>query len=425
MAEKPVLQSSLGLVQSNSNRIDRSWTDGYLAIGKVTKVYHKRYTADVQITGTACGTLASAAANEGKYACKIMVNNAGYDTTLRKAYGEIIPIEVGTIVLVAFVKNNSNQPVIIGTFHNTDEEAGENNYMNVLQASVFSNADSTDLDKYRYANISRTQDFFTIDGFGDFEVSSHMRAFIAGGNQKTINEDDFEYDDLSIKGTSQDTIGLSEDLSKPMQLIAVFKSGVAEACDSVRLFVDATKNILKLMQVQRKLGQSSILEFTKEGDISLRRNLDTYLTLKSETKKYTEFSVTHDGKVVIRHQTSKDKYSEITTDADGKVTLNYGAGSKKSVIKMNDSGVEMTTESDIKITSTQKSTIDSKEDIEITSQAGMKSETESAQYNTSGATAFNTGSFAINSDGWPTINGKKIIVEGDETSDGATVSSNN
>lgn len=394
MAEKPVLQSSLGIVKGNSNRADRSWNSGYLAIGKVTKVYQKRYTADVQITGTSAGTIASSEANEGKYACRIMVNNAGYDETYGKAYGEIIPIEVGTIVLVAFLKNDSNQPVIIGTFHDNGENNGDDNWMNVLPSDLLKNSELTDGDKYRYTNITRSQDFFTIDGYGNFELASHFRSFIIGSSRKTLNEDELEYDDLSVRNPDGEVLSMPSSDSAPLSILGVIKAGVDEICDSIRFFVNGAKTTMKLMQVQRSLGQSSVIEFTKAGDISLRRNLDTYFTDEEDAKQFTKFSVTHDGKVIIRHQTAKDKYSEISTDATGKVTLNYGAGSKSSVVKLTDAGVEMTTESDIKLTSTN-------------------------------ATSFDTESFEIKSGSWPTINGKKIIVEGDSTSDGATVKSNN
>ena len=50
MAEnQPQLQSSLGEVTSTKTENDRVWDMGYLALGQVTKVHPKRYTADVRL----------------------------------------------------------------------------------------------------------------------------------------------------------------------------------------------------------------------------------------------------------------------------------------------------------------------------------------------------------------------------------------
>ena len=128
---EPMLQSSLGRVANNSTKKDRSWNNGYLAFGKILKIHYKRNTADVKLLKMS-DTLMSEVEQEGKHACRIAVQSAGVDKEFKEPYGEIIPLQKGMIVLVAFLKNTKEKPVIIRAFHDISEDDGAINYENIL-----------------------------------------------------------------------------------------------------------------------------------------------------------------------------------------------------------------------------------------------------------------------------------------------------
>ena len=113
---KPQLQSGLGEAVSNKTSKDRNWNMGYLAMGKVIAVHMKSYTADVQILKSS-DKHTSILSQEGKHACRICVRNAGFDTIHNKPYGETLPLQVGSLVLVGFLKNSQDQPIIISVLH--------------------------------------------------------------------------------------------------------------------------------------------------------------------------------------------------------------------------------------------------------------------------------------------------------------------
>ena len=89
--DAPTGQNSLGEVLPNSSRHDRTWNNGQMALGEVIKVHQKRYTADVRVIKTQ-DDFVSPDNQEGRYACKIGVSLAGFNTTYQMPYGEIIPI---------------------------------------------------------------------------------------------------------------------------------------------------------------------------------------------------------------------------------------------------------------------------------------------------------------------------------------------
>ncbi len=304
---QPVMQSSLGEVRKTSNKMDRVNSMGYLAFGKVLKIHLKRYTADVQIYGSN-DVIKSSSELEGRYACNIGVSNAGYDEKYHKPYGEIIPIQQGSIVLVGFLKNTQEKPTILRVFHDITEKVGETNYKNIL-TSMYPVTDDTEMN--RYLKITRIQDFMTVSGDGNIEVASHTKTFMVGINNKEIDEENFDFENLSVKDDAKLTVNVGEGNSKPMKWLAVFRSSFVDSLtDCLRVIVDASKTSFKLAKQQQSENKLTIAEITPEGSIKLRRQQDTRAFEGSSN--FSEIEITHDGKVVLSNSGESPTTLQIT-----------------------------------------------------------------------------------------------------------------
>ena len=327
------LQSGLGVVAPNSNKVDRTWTNGSLVIGKVIKVHHKRYTADVQIYGSS-QSYGSSYNNEGCNACKILTPYAGYNISAGKPYGEIIPIAEGSIVLIGFIDNGSinRTPVILGMLHDAFEDIGRINPKNILPSAY---PLVSDIEKYRYTKITRSQDFITVDGIGNFELFSHTRSFIAGVNNRVIDEETFDYDDLSIRDVNGDLISAPEEDSEPMKFLAVFRKNFKrEILDNLRLIVDAAKTSFKLMKIQNSVEKMSMIYISESGTIRIKRQLDS-------------------------HKTSEDSthYSEIVLHDNGGIKLSHVCPDKSTTVVIDDNGIGINSEGSISVTSDKDITL--------------------------------------------------------------------
>lgn len=352
---EPKLQASLGEVTSTKTKKDRNWNMGYLALGKVIRVHPKRYTADVQIFGTN-DVVTSAKDQEGRHACRIGVSNAGYSELHKKAYGEIVPIQKGTIVLVGFLKNHKEKPVILRTFHDIGEELGENNLKNILNSSYEPDADDT---INRYVNITSSQDFFMIDDNGNFEVASHSKSFLVG-KERALDDEFYDYEDLEVKNPDQTTISVDEEYSQPKKYMAVFRDNFKDSLTNwLKIIVDAARTSFRIAKLQQSENKSTYLEIDQNGALKVRRQLDT----KSfeDSQKYSEFTFDKKGKIQLKVQRDPQKYSEFTIDEEGKIQLQI-QGDTKTVVTLNSDGTGLVieTEDPIKVTSDQDITLKSK-----------------------------------------------------------------
>ena len=320
---RPTLQSSLGNVVNSSIKSDRAWNMGSLCFGEVIKIHNKRYTADVRLYGGST-TISSSPTQEGSHSCRIGVTNAGFDSTFKKPYGEIIPIQKGSIVLVGFINNSKEKPVILRVFHNISEENGQYNNSNIL-SSTYTVADETELN--RYLSISRIQDFKTIDGDGNFEISSHTKSFIVGINNKEIDEETFDYEDLSIKSPDRTTIGVDEENSRPLKFLAVFRDHFLDnKTNWLRVIINPLKTAFKIAKIQQLLNTLSEISIEENGTIKLRRQIDSKVF--NESRDYSEITITEDGEIHLIVQ-----------------------GESQSSIKLNKNGLEIYTNGNILIDS--------------------------------------------------------------------------
>lgn len=331
MASKPVFQSSLGKTTSTSTKKDRTSSLGQLCLGKVIKVHHKRYTADVQLLSNK-DTLSSSSKNEGRYACRIAVSHAGYDSSYKKPFGTIYPIMKGDLVIVGFLNNERKKPVILGFFHLNDEDVKKPNYKNILTSEYpLSNPDEL----LTYLSVSRIQDFLKINGVGNLELSSHTKNFLVFTEDDISDDvDGFDYEDLSVKDKkTKETIGLDESNWENKKFLAVFRDHYSDKSTSwLKLFVDTTKLIFRLTKMQKD-KKLSMLEIDKNGKITLRRQLDS-------------------NKI-----NSGSNYTELSIEENGDFSVQY-RGSNTTSIKVSDSGIEMSSDTNIKVKTDKNFVVD-------------------------------------------------------------------
>ena len=368
---KPQLQSGLGEVVSNKTSKDRNWNNGYLAMGKVIAVHMKRYTADVQILKSS-DKHTSILSQEGKHACRICVRNAGFDTIHNKPYGETLPLQVGSLVLVGFLKNSQDQPIIISVLHDISEEIGENNASNILPTQYDEDIDD---ELPSYTSISNIQDFIHVDMEGNFEIASHTKSFIVGKEQ-AMDDEMYDFENLSVKNPDRTTIHVEEKYSMPKKYMAVFRDNFVDNLTNwLKIIVDSAKTSFRLVKLQQSDSKSTFLELDENGTIRVKRQLDT----KSfeDSTQYSEMSISSDG--IVNIQT---------------------VGEGKTEIVINPSGGEMT------INTTARTKINANQSVDITSKS----------------VNINADKLNVNSQtdlvGTSRVNGKKIIVEGDKDTDG-------
>jgi len=372
MAEnQPQLQSSLGEVSSTKTENDRVWDMGYLAIGQVTKVHPKRYTADVEIYHTN-DKIASMSSNEGRHSCRIGVGSAGFNALHNRPFGEINPIHAGDIVLVGFLKNSKQQPVIIKTFHSTTEEVGDLNLRNILN-NQFSNDTESDVEST--VKISPIQDFSIVDKWGNFEYASHTKSFFVA-KEFGIDDEKFDFEDLSIKtnvssevlsqtkdslsglndpnnayslvdgainnlfsslfggifnldksgSPSQSkmddksqqalmrgkTIFVEEKFSKPKKFLACFRDKFEDSATNwLKVIVDAAKTSMRIIKFQQSENKNTQIELDEHGTIKIKRQLDSRHLFDNSVPQTADNMEQNPSKI----------YSEMQMVADGTIMV--------------------------------------------------------------------------------------------------------
>ena len=338
-----VAQSTMGekYQQRNSTPHDATNDRGYLALATVTAVHTKRYTVDVVMNDEAAD-FSSHSSLEGKNAPKIGVSTAGFSTQYEAAYGEQIPIHKGDTVLLGFLKNNPDHPVVLRVFHNITENVGVPNYWNILP-----NVDSKDDDISDYLKITPIQDFHKIDKDGNFEISSHTKSFFIG-QETNFDEENFDYEDLSVKSpvdksvipkysnveggiptydisdgvkknAVMQTIQVKEKYSTPKKYMAVFRDAFKDTVTNwLRIIVDAKNTALKILKAQQKANRSTYMELGADGSTTLKRQLDTRVIKGNGAKIYTNINVDAVGKITIEtvDKTTKIKTSTAEVSSD-------------------------------------------------------------------------------------------------------------
>lgn len=278
------LQYSLGELKK-SPRTDKNM-QGMLCIGEVLKVHHKWHTADVKLIVHG-DLLVGSPQTEGKYTCKILESYAGYSDEYSGAYGSLKNIQKGSLVVIGFIDNLKTKPIILGCIHDATKSR------NLLPQEYPVVQDG---DKYRTLKVSPTQDYSLWDGHGQFEYAHHSMSFIKGSYDSLDEEENnVDYENLTIKNDQGDTLGTDEKHFKPLNILAVIRSKFSDITNSLRFFVSGEQGVFRISKVVN--GVTTKIELTKNGTIEC--SVTSYEHTTKTVTGLTQVSVETTGTVNI------------------------------------------------------------------------------------------------------------------------------
>lgn len=309
---KIVMQPHLGRHMKMNDKPSENM-GGKLTIAKVIGVHHKKGTVDLQVIRSN-DVIRSDENNEGKFGARISVSSAHFDTTLMTSSGVVEPILEGQLVILAFLDDRQNEPIILGSFHNTWEIG------NSILTQKYPLRPERDIDHLReahkYLRVSPSQFYHKIDGIGAVEMSHPSRSFM-------IIDPDF--DDLIGDGHNQfDHNGLSEkdpytgkvrsarteEAVRPVKMLYVHRSAFTDDTTTwTKFFIDSTGATRFTRDTND--GTLSYMSVDENGSMKMRRQLDS--NKHDEGHKATEIVLDDSGNIRINHHSG----GYITIDENG------------------------------------------------------------------------------------------------------------
>jgi hypothetical protein len=317
------LQSNLGSVAEDFRKDLKM--GGQLMLGKVLKIHPKYNTADILIVKTN-DTLLGSEHNEGKFACKIAVNNAGYNPDTRKSYGVIEPLCEGDLVLVDFIDGYKTQPVIRGSLHKTMSEPE-----NILSTKSYYQKNDT-REKHKYLRVFPSQNYVRVDGEGCSEFTLNNKCFLKiDSNELSDDHRGTDFKDLLEKDKiTGDTLSLQESLAK--NLLAVFRDSFNDDDTTWTKFYVDKSGLIRFTRDNND-GTLTFLEIDKDGSFRIKRQQDN------------------------SHRDVSDVYSEILMKNTGDININL----------KNKCSISLTPDGDIDITSNKTINVHSSKQVNVTS----------------------------------------------------------
>lgn len=321
-------QASLGteferLYNEDAN-IDR------LLLAKVTNINYRYNTVDAQAISGNLGVNKSG--QQGRYSAKLPVEFSGR-TLDGKPYGQITPIEIGSLVLLGFINKSKGNPIVISVY-NSSEESYE------LSRAPFSNADYRDEDlkqqsKHKFT-VYPSLTYEDIDGNGNRTVSFTGKSFITIDGDSVpemsgVNDDAFNYEDLDSSHYYSGE--LIEPTSKNAPTILFKHTGdrfdksgeIVEDPHALMLFIDQD-GTYRTSIVKDGEDWRTYTELDSNGEYTIRRQNDSNLVGKGDN--YHELKVGEDG-ISMR---SGNKYFLFNQDGiSGNTSFGGGGGSSEDL----------------------------------------------------------------------------------------------
>lgn len=328
------MQSNLGNVISVSRKDINM--KGILVLAKVIKVYHKNNTVDVKLIRSN-NIIKSSDKNEGRFACRVLCCNAGYDKKNQMSWGVIEPLSKGQLVIVSFLDGYKSEPIIIGSMHYV------NNSNNILTSKFPIKADMDIYDfreNTKYLRVFPLQDYFRLDGYGDLEFSLHCKSFISwsqGVTDKSSKLNGTDFKDLkeknvltgktlSIPTTYRNPyMGVFDDFIIPKDFLIVFRDNFDDALTTwTKIYANMSDPEEKgLIRVSREPndGTLSYVQMDKAGQITVRRQLDSIEF--NEGQNFAELTIGSNGTITVKRGQSTFQISDTEIKIDSKkVTIN-------------------------------------------------------------------------------------------------------
>lgn len=307
-----------------------------LALAKVTKVHHREGTVDLQIVKSNT-TVSSETGTQGKYSARVLTTAAHYDPVLASSSGKVEPMIEGQMVVLAFLDGLKNQPIVLGSFHQTWETD-----KNILP-EIYPLDPNTSLYDKREAmkslDVHPSQFYKRIDGIGSMEMSHPSKTFLQIDpdlySEITDGHKEYDHKDLNEKDpySGSTRSGRTEESSFPVKVLFQHRSSFDDETTTwTKLFVD--KDGMMRLTRDRDDEALSYLELSENGAMKLRRQIDSSKHGEGET--FSEVSIQEDGRVSIS-RTIEDNTSEVFIDSDGDIVFSHGDG---SVLRVGKDGIQ-------------------------------------------------------------------------------------
>lgn len=291
---QPRFQAGLG------TKWDRAYKEGTnvstIVLAQVIKVNYKYNSVDLMLLRHK-EVLQNSYMTEGKFSAKLPMEFGGRNI-YGKPYGEINPIQVGTVVLIGFIESDKSQPVVLGVY-------ADNDVANKLSRVPFSSADATDKDLQQIMNqkfkIYPSLTYENVDGKGNRTVSFTGKTFLAMSADISGNSD------LSDDGhgTAYENLGASyysdKELIEPVEGRApeiLFKHQSVEDNHVFMLNIQQD-GTFRTSQVDKTSDWRTYFEMTKDGEIKLKKQFDS--TIIGQSLENSEFGIDKEGIVFLRN----------------------------------------------------------------------------------------------------------------------------
>jgi hypothetical protein len=337
-----VTQPQMGRPTENYKPGDKMGS--YIALARIIKIHHKHHTADVQLVKTN-NVVSSTAENEGKYGARIGVVTAHFNEKTLTSSGVIEPMQEGQLVVLAFMDENSKQPIILCSFHSTWSTK-----QNILVDKYPLNPRTEMQDyceAYKYLRVFPSQGYTKVDGNGGIELSLPSTTFLKIDNEINLPDgaklsdgrEDFDHDDLSEKDPYrgfQTIKGQKEQELLPVNMLLVHRSHYDPSLSTWTKFFMNKNGSFRWTRDSHE-DNLTYMEVGDKGAVTLRRQQDSHI--HGESEDYTESRLSELGEYSVSKKKG-NKCSTIAIDDNGdiKLSISFDDGLTSSFVKLSDNG---------------------------------------------------------------------------------------
>jgi hypothetical protein len=316
-------QPHLGRIEDNYKPHENM--GGTLAIGKVLKVHHKHGTIDLQIIKSN-DVISADPTTEGKFGARLLTSTAHYDGVLMASSGVVEPMQEGQLVLLAFLDGLKNQPVILGSFHQTWET--ENN---VLPDIYPLKPDESLWDKreaVKYLRVHPSQFYQRIDSIGAMEMSHPSKTFLQVDpdlyGEISDAHDSYDHVDLNEKDpfTGGTRSAREEESAFPVKVLFVHRSSYDDDITTWTKFFTDSSGMFRITRDNND-ETLSYFQISEQGAFTFRRQLDS--TEHDSGTNYSEISLDETGSMKLE-RVIDGKSSYIGVDESGRIVLSHLSG---------------------------------------------------------------------------------------------------